>query len=62
MDEMNLQSMMIVQVHDELIFEVPDDEIEDMQAVVLSTMPKAMKLLVPLEVALKSGPTWGDMG
>jgi DNA polymerase-1 len=62
MDQMNLQSMMIVQVHDELIFEVPDEEIEDMQAVVLEVMPKAMKLLVPLEIALKSGPTWGDMG
>ena len=36
--------------------------IEDMQAVVLEAMPKAMKLLVPLEIALKSGPTWGDMG
>ena len=54
--------MMIVQVHDELIFEIPDEEIEDMQAVVLEAMPKAMKLLVPLEIALKSGPAWGDMG
>ena len=61
MDEMDLKSMMIVQVHDELIFEAPEEELEDIQAVVLDVMPKAMDLAVPLEIAVKSGPTWGDM-
>ncbi len=61
MDEMGLRSLMIVQVHDELIFEVPSDEMEDMQAIVLDIMPSAMELAVPLEVDLKSGENWGVM-
>ena len=61
MDEMGLRSLMIVQVHDELIFEVPSDELEDMQAIVLDIMPRAMELAVPLEVDLKSGENWGVM-
>ena len=61
MDEMELRSLMIIQVHDELIFEVPDEELEDMQAIVLDIMPRAMELAVPLEVDLKSGRNWGDM-
>ena len=61
MDEMRLRSLMIVQVHDELIFEVPSDELEDMQAIVLDIMPSAMELAVPLEVDLKSGRNWGVM-
>jgi DNA polymerase-1 len=44
-----------------LIFEAPEEELEDIQAVVLDVMPKAMDLAVPLEIAVKSGPTWGDM-
>ena len=61
MDEMGLRSLMIVQVHDELIFEVPSEEMEDMQAIVLDIMPRAMELAVPLEVDLKSGQNWGVM-
>ncbi len=61
MDEIGLRSLMIVQVHDELIFEVPLEELEDMQAVVLEIMPRAMELAVPLEVDLKSGKSWGTM-
>ena len=61
MDEMELRSLMIIQVHDELIFEVPSEEMEDMQAIVLDIMPRAMELAVPLEVDLKSGQNWGEM-
>ena len=61
MDEMGLRSLMIVQVHDELIFEVPSEEMEDMQAIVLDIMPRAMELAMPLEVDLKSGQNWGVM-
>ncbi|MBI2856265.1 MAG: DNA polymerase I [Chloroflexi bacterium] len=60
-DTLKLRSMMIVQVHDELIFEVPVEEMEQMKALVLEIMPSAMKLDVPLVVELKTGPTWGDM-
>ena len=56
-----LRTRMILQVHDELIFEVPLEEIDTMRAMVLELMPAALELSVPLKVDLKSGPTWGDM-
>ena len=61
MEEMELRSRMLLQVHDELIFEVPMDEIETMKGLVLDLMPKAMELAVPLKVDLKQGRTWGEM-
>lgn len=56
-----LRSRMLIQVHDELIFEVAPDEIEEMNRLVTDQMPHAMELSVPLTVEVKSGPTWGDM-
>jgi DNA polymerase-1 len=61
MDDLGLDSMMILQVHDELIFEVPQDELARMEAIVTELMPSAMSLAVPLNVELKTGYTWGDM-
>ena len=61
LDALEVRSMMIVQVHDELIFEVPQDELEQMKTIVMELMPSAMTLAVPLEVELKTGYTWGDM-
>ena len=61
LDSQRLRSMMIIQVHDELIFEVPNDELEQMKAIVMELMPSAMTLEAPLSVELKEGHTWGDM-
>ena len=61
LDALALRSMMIFQVHDELIFEVPHDELEQMRAIVMEMMPSALTLKAPLAVELKTGPTWGDM-
>ena len=61
MDQQKLRSMMTIQVHDELIFEVANDEMERMRAIVSELMPTAMKLDVPLKVDIKTGLTWGDM-
>jgi DNA polymerase-1 len=61
LDGLKLRSMMIIQVHDELIFEAPNDELEQMQSIVMELMPSAMLLAAPLEVELKTGYTWGDM-
>jgi len=47
-----LRSMMILQVHDELVFEVPDEELEKMKKIVKSEMENAVKLRVPLLVDL----------
>jgi DNA polymerase-1 len=61
MDALTLRSMMILQVHDELIFEVPRLELEQMTAVVTELMPAAMTLAVPLNVEIKTGDNWDDM-
>ena len=61
MDARRLRSMMILQVHDELIFETPHDELEEMIGLVTELMPEAMHLEVPLEVDLKTGYNWGEM-
>ena len=61
MHDQGVQSRMLLQVHDELIFEVPPQEMEQLQAMVLELMPSALELAVPLKVEVKVGPTWGDL-
>jgi len=61
MREQNLKSKMLLQVHDELIFEVPENEIDRMSLLVREVMSTAVKLDVPLKVDLKSGRNWGEM-
>lgn len=61
MQEHKLASNMLLQVHDELIFEVPQEELDTMKASISSYMSSAMDLLVPLQVELKQGKNWGDM-
>ena len=56
-----LRARMLLQVHDELLFEVPSDEVEVLQEVVYQEMPSAMELAVPLNVDVKTGNTWGDL-
>ena len=55
-----MRSSMILQVHDELVFEVPDDEMTVMTQLVMDEMPAAMDLDVTLKVDVKSGYSWGD--
>lgn len=61
LDSKGLRSLMIIQVHDELIFESPQNELEDLRSIILEVMPSAMNLAVPLHVELKVGSTWGNM-
>ena len=56
-----LRSRMLLQVHDELLFEVPLEEVDALQEVVYQEMPKALELAVPLKVDVKTGYTWGDL-
>ncbi len=53
-------SRLVLQVHDEVILEVPPEERDAMTAVVLEDMRGAFDLRVPLEVNLAFGPTWAD--
>jgi DNA polymerase-1 len=59
--ESNLKSRMTLQVHDELVFEVPENEVEVMQPLVREHMEKAHKLSVPLQVDMGVGPNWRDL-
>jgi len=61
MEKRRLKSKMLLQVHDELIFEVPQDEIEEMRQLVPQIMSTALKLSIPLRVDIKTGNNWGEM-
>jgi DNA polymerase-1 len=61
MAERRLKSKMLLQVHDELLFEVPEDEMETMGKLVPDIMESAVKLDVPVKVDTKSGQNWGEM-
>lgn len=59
--EQGLKTKMILQVHDELIFEVPEDELETAVKIIRDCMENAVKLNVPLTVDIKKGRNWYDM-
>jgi len=61
MDRLKLQSKLILQIHDELIFEVPPEELDRMKLLVPQVMSQAVKLSVPLKVDTKLGRNWGEM-
>lgn len=55
-----LKANMLLQVHDELIFEAPKDELEKLMELVPKVMEAAVELNVPLKVDIASGDTWYD--
>ncbi|HUT67548.1 MAG TPA: DNA polymerase I, partial [Dehalococcoidales bacterium] len=61
MEKKKLKSKMLLQVHDELVFEVPDGEMDAMRKLVTDVMDSAVELSVPLKVDTKSGKNWGEM-
>ncbi|MFC2072108.1 DNA polymerase I [Chloroflexota bacterium] len=61
MGKRQLKSKMLLQVHDELLFEVPQEEIEEMCQLVPEMMSTALELSIPLKVDIKSGQNWGEM-
>ena len=56
-----LKSKMLLQVHDELIFEVPDNELEIMKELVRDKMENVVQLKVPLRVDIGVGSNWYDL-
>jgi len=56
--EHDLKSRLLLQVHDELVFEVAGDELETLTAVVRDRMGGAAQLRVPLDVQVGTGPNW----
>ena len=61
MKAQGLQSKLLLQVHDELIFEVPKKEVTAMQLLVKQEMEHAYQLSIPLRVSMEVGTSWGDM-
>jgi DNA polymerase-1 len=59
--EQGLQAKMILQVHDELLFEAPIEELDRLRDLVRNAMENVYPLAVPLVADLKAGPNWRDM-
>ncbi|MDR1522875.1 MAG: DNA polymerase I [Endomicrobium sp.] len=57
----NCKSLMLLQVHDDLLFEVPKQEKENLILLIKNKMENAVKLSVPLSVDIKVGANWGQM-
>lgn len=55
-----LRTRMLLQVHDELVFEVPEDEVERVKRMVREVMERVMTLRVPLVVELGVGTNWAE--
>jgi DNA polymerase-1 len=58
LEEQNLKSKMLLQVHDELIFDVPKDELEDLKKLIKTEMEGAYQLVIPLKVDVGTGQNW----
>lgn len=59
--ERRLKSLMVLQVHDELVFEVPKAELEEIKTLVKDEMENAVKLDVPIKVTVQYGKNWLEM-
>ncbi|MEN8786744.1 MAG: DNA polymerase, partial [Flavobacteriales bacterium] len=53
-----LNSRMLLQVHDELVFDVDKNEVEIMEKLVKENMENAVNIVVPLEVEMSTGDNW----
>jgi DNA polymerase-1 len=58
--ERYLKSFMILQIHDELVFEVPKDELLEVESIVKKTMESVYPLKVPLKVNIAVGKNWAE--
>ena len=58
--ERNMRSQMVLQVHDELVFEYVNEELVVLQDLVKNRMEGAAQLRVPLKVEVAVGPNWAE--
>lgn len=59
--ERDMRARMLLQVHDELLFELPESDLEECWRLIVSEMSGAVPLRVPLKADAKWGRSWGDM-
>ena len=57
----NRRARMLLQIHDELVFEAPPEELDAAADLVAEEMTGALKLQVPFKVDLAAGPNWLDV-
>jgi DNA polymerase-1 len=60
-EELSLSTKMIMQVHDELVFEVPEEELQKALPMIQDEMETVMELSVPLKVSIHSGKNWAEV-
>jgi DNA polymerase-1 len=60
-EELGLSTKMIMQVHDELVFEVPEEELQKAISMIQDEMESVMDLSVPLKVSIHSGKNWAEV-
>jgi DNA polymerase-1 len=56
-----LRSRILLQVHDELILEAPEEEVDPLTALLMEEMSTAVELSIPLRVNVESGTNWGEL-
>ncbi len=59
--EDGLRSSLLLQVHDELMLECPEDEVEQVKRVLHEEMTSAVELSIPLKVSVEAGLNWGEL-
>jgi len=59
--EENLDAFMLLQIHDELIFEVKEEKVEEISKRFVHTMENVLELNVPLECSVSVGDSWGEL-
>jgi DNA polymerase-1 len=57
-----LHARMLLQVHDEIVLEVPENEVDDTKTIIRDAMENAFDLAVPLKVDIEVGSNWLEMG
>jgi DNA polymerase-1 len=60
-EEFDLSTKMIMQVHDELVFEVPEEELQKVIPMIRNEMERVMDLSAPLKVSIHSGKDWAEV-
>ncbi|MCT6870088.1 MAG: DNA polymerase I, partial [Apibacter sp.] len=60
LNERKYRTKLLLQVHDELVFDAPDEEIKEVSALIKKTMESSVKIEVPLIVDIGVGPNWLD--
>ncbi|MCA6079868.1 MAG: DNA polymerase I [Endomicrobium sp.] len=55
------KSLILLQIHDDLLFEVPDEETENMISIIKDKMENSLPLSIPISVDIKTGRNWGEM-